>query len=71
MVKDGYAAYSDISPEIVNAGCFAYARRGFTDAIKAAGKNRNAKAAQGLAFCNGLFELEQKWHDLEPEKRYK
>lgn len=44
LVTDGYAAYSGISPEITNAVCFAHARRGFTGAIKAAGKNKNAKA---------------------------
>lgn len=48
LVTDGYAAYSGISPGINNAGCFAHARRGFTDAIKVAGKNKNAKAT----VCN-------------------
>jgi len=70
LVTDGYSAYTGISPEIINAGCFAHARRGFTDAIKAAGKNKNTKSAEGLAFCNQLFEFEKKWHDLDPQERY-
>jgi len=70
LVSDGYQAYTGISPDIINAGCLAHARRGFTDAITIAGKNKNAKASEGLDFCNRLYKLERKWHDLEPEQRY-
>ena len=33
---DGYAAYDDLGPGIVYAGCMAHARRGFVDAAKVA-----------------------------------
>ena len=70
LVTDGYSAYTGISPDIINAGCLAHARRGFTDAITIAGKNKNAKASEGLDFCNRLYKLERKWHDLDPKQRY-
>ncbi|TDF94148.1 hypothetical protein E1757_24985 [Paenibacillus piri] len=30
----------------------------------------NTAAAEGLAFCNALFEVERKWKDETPEQRY-
>jgi transposase len=34
LQSDGYAAYDDLGPGIVYAGCLAHARRGFVDAAK-------------------------------------
>lgn len=36
LQSDGYAAYDDLGPGIVYAGCWAHARRGFVDALKVA-----------------------------------
>lgn len=71
LVTDGYSAYNGISPDIINAGCWAHARRTFDDAVKAAGKTKkDSKSMEGLRFCNKLFDIERELHDVEPEKRY-
>jgi transposase len=70
LVTDGYAAYNGI-PDVTNAGCWSHARRGFDEALKAAGKaKKDSKAMEGLEFCNKLFSLEREFVDYEPEKRY-
>lgn len=52
-------------------GCWAHARRGFSDAIKASGgKSKNPKAPEGLGFCNQLFEIEQDLTNLIPTERH-
>lgn len=69
---DGYAGYNGISGVKI-AGCFAHARRKFTDALKAMpeGSSRTSSVAQeGLAFCDRLFEIERKIKDDSAEQRY-
>ena len=53
-------------------GCWAHARRKYHEALQAlpAGQRSNTAAAEGLAFCNALFEVERKWKDATPEQRY-
>lgn len=34
------------------------------------GKAKGSSAAQGLAYCNLLFKLEDSWAELTPEERY-
>lgn len=56
-------------------GCFAHARRGFTDALKALPKDSTivrTNAEEGLEFLNALFKLEKKFKDenLSPEERH-
>ena len=70
LVTDAYAGYNDI-PDVINVGCWAHARRGFDEAIKAAGKRlKEPKAAEGLRFCNELFSVERELKDLDPIERY-
>lgn len=71
---DGYQAYEHL-PQITLVGCWAHARRGFTDALTAlpastrvAGKP--TAADEGLAFCNRLFAIERELHDVTPAERY-
>jgi len=69
---DGYDGYNLVS-EIKSVGCWAHARRYFTDALKAMPpKKDNAPTTteEGLAFCNKLFEIERKLHDATPAERY-
>jgi hypothetical protein len=69
---DGYAGYNGIS-EVKIVGCFAHARRKFTDALKALpdDSSRTSSVAQeGLAFCDRLFEMERKIKDESTEQRY-
>jgi len=70
---DGYGGYDSI-PEVTLVGCFAHARRKYTNALKAL-PDENSDAAvvakEGLAFCNQLFSLEREFKNLTPEDRYR
>jgi transposase len=55
---DGYAAYAKIGGKAMRfAGCWAHARRGFVNAVKAAGKNPVALAI--VAKINALYRVER------------
>lgn len=73
LQTDGYAGYNAVG-NVIQVGCFAHARRKFTDAIKALPKDADVsatKANEGLAFCNRIYHLEKQFKEMEPEKRYK
>ena len=69
---DGYAGYHSLPEEITVVGCWAHLRRKFDEAMKSLpkGKANGSSAAQGLAYCDLLFKLEDSWADLTPEERY-
>jgi len=69
---DGYSGYHCLPNEIIVVGCWAHARRKFDEAIKSLpkGKAKNSSAAQGLAYCNLLFKIEEGLAGLSPEQRY-
>ena len=69
---DGYAGYHNLPKEITVVGCWTHARRKFDEAVKALpkGKVKGSSAAQGLAYCQKLFDLEEQYADLSPEGRY-
>jgi hypothetical protein len=70
---DGYAGYNGI-PDVSLVGCWAHARRKFTEALQAlpeSAKTTHVKAKEGLAFCNQLFSIERDLKDVSPEERYK
>ncbi|MGI6226322.1 MAG: IS66 family transposase [Peptococcales bacterium] len=72
LQTDGYPGYNDVE-NVTLVGCFAHARRGFTDALKALPKNSDltrTNANEGLEFCNQLFKIERDLKDLTPEERY-
>src|SRR5699024_8576189 len=69
---DGYAGYNEMS-SVILVGCWAHARRKFTEALKAlseSAKTTYVKAKEGLEFCNQLFEIERKLKDVSPNERY-
>ena len=70
---DGYAGYHALPEEITVVGCWAHARRKFDEAVKSLpkGKVSGSSAAQGLAYCNLLFEIEQGLEDKTAEERHK
>lgn len=74
LSSDGYTGYNDM-PGIINVGCFAHARRHFTDALKAMppkkDESKSSTAEDGLAFIGGLYEIENKLKDATAEERYK
>ena len=69
---DGYAGYHSLPGGITVADCWTHARRKFDEAMKSLpkGKAKGSSAAQGLAYCNLLFKLEDSWAELTPEERY-
>ena len=69
---DGCSGYHSLPDEITVVGCWAHARRKFDEAMKPLpkGKAKNSSAAQGLAYCNLLFKIEEGLADLSPEERY-
>jgi transposase len=73
---DGHGAYDGLSDKIILVGCWAHARRKFTDALKAlptAKKLANSKspptAQVGLDYCNKVFAIERELHDVTPQER--
>lgn len=72
LQTDGYAGYNDVS-DIIQVGCFAHAKRGFTDTLKALPKDSiksKTTAQEGVDFCDELFSIERALKDLSPEERY-
>lgn len=71
---DGYAGYHALK-NVTLVGCWAHARRKFSEAIKAlpdAAKDSAVLAKEGLASCNRLFKIEQdlKKSNVSDEERY-
>lgn len=72
---DGYAAYHPLTSVTV-VGCWAHARRQYTDALKSLPSEQTEPSSvhtltkEGLAYCNRLFAIEQTLQDLCPEERY-
>jgi len=80
LQTDGYEGYGAIGrePGIIHAGCWAHARRKFTDALKVGGKNRKkgakrskkqSKAEAGLRFIQKLYAVEREVKEASPEER--
>jgi transposase len=68
---DGYAGYNKV-PDVTLVGCWAHARRGFSDVLKSLPANsmKPVTATEGLNFCNQLFAVERKLKELSSEERY-
>lgn len=72
LQTDGYSGYGQLEG-VTLVGCFAHARRKFTDALKALPadqKDKPVAAKLGLDYCNKLFAIERQLKDLSDEKRY-
>ena len=69
---DGYAGYHSLPEEITVVGCWAHLRRKFDEAVKSLpkGKAKGSSAAQGLAYCNLLFGIEEEIAGKTAEERY-
>lgn len=68
---DGYAGYHKVE-NVTLVGCWAHARREFTDALKAlpTGSTKPVVATEGLQFCNQLFAIEREIKELNPKDRF-
>lgn len=72
LQTDGYPGYNAVE-DVTQIGCFAHARRGFTDALKALPKEATVSkttAWEGANFCNKLFKIEKTLKNLSPTERY-
>jgi transposase len=80
LQTDGYEGYGAVGrePGVVHVGCWAHARRKFTDALKAQGtsrrkgaqrKARHSQAEAGLRFIQDLYAIERRVKDSAPEER--
>ena len=72
---DGYAGYNAVVNQnnLIHLGCWAHARRKFSEAVKAQGKNKNkktGKAQRGLAFIQKLYKIEKTLLSLRDEERF-
>lgn len=69
---DGYSGYHKVKG-VVLSGCWAHARRYYDEALKSmpdsVRTDPNSVAAQGLAWCNQLYRVEQQWREKSPEER--
>jgi transposase len=68
---DGYAGYHKVKG-VRLAGCWAHARRGFDEALKALPPSQpkvDTAAQEGLTFCNRLYAVERETKELPAEER--
>jgi transposase len=71
LQTDGYSGYNQVKG-VTQLGCWSHARRKYHEALQVvpAAQRAQTAAAEGLQFCNALFEVERKWKDATPEERY-
>jgi transposase len=71
LQTDGYSGYNKVE-HVIQLGCWSHARRKYHEALQVlpVRQRSGTAAAEGLAFCNALFEVERKWKEATPEKRY-
>ncbi|MCF6263854.1 MAG: IS66 family transposase, partial [Xanthomonadales bacterium] len=73
LQTDGYAGYNAVvaANGLVHVGCMAHARRRFSDAVKAQGRNKKrGKAHRGLSLIRRLYRVETLARKLTVEERY-
>jgi len=71
LQTDGYSGYAKLKG-VTQLGCWAHARRKFHEAVQAAPPAQRAQtaAAEGLALCNALFEVERRLKEATAEERH-
>ena len=73
LQTDGYDGYNAVvaANGLIHVGCMAHARRRFSDAVKAQGRNRKrGKAHRGLSLIRKLYRVEGQARKLTPDMRY-
>ena len=72
LQTDGYSGYGKLTG-ITLVGCWAHARRKYTEALKAlpaAQKDKPVAASVGLDYCNRLFAIERQLKYVSDKERY-
>jgi hypothetical protein len=69
---DGYEGYHSLSADITIVGCWAHARRKFSDALKGTSREhqKGSAAEVGLWYCDALFRGERQYAEFSAEKRH-
>lgn len=73
LQTDGYAGYATVvhQNQLTHVGCFAHARRKFTEAIKAQGKHKaRGTAPHCLDLIQQLYKIEKAVREATPDDRY-
>jgi len=73
LQTDGYDGYNAAvaANHLTHVGCMAHARRKFSEAVKAQGRNRKrGKAHRGLTLIQKLYRVEKQARKLTPEQRH-
>ena len=73
LQTDDYAGYNTVE-NITRVGCFAHARRYFTDALKILPKEaeiESTHAHEALKYFGEIFHLEKQWRELSSDERQK
>ncbi len=73
LQTDGYDGYNAVVAVngLTHIGCMAHARRRFSDAVKAQGKNKQrGKAHRGLVLIQKLYRVEKQARKFKPEARH-
>jgi transposase len=71
LQTDGYNGYGNLVI-VTLVGCWAHARRKFTEALKAlpaAQKDKPVAASTGLDYCNKLFAIERQLKNISDKER--
>lgn len=69
--SDAYSGYGKVD-DVIHCYCWAHVRRKFVDVLPQDTRSPEATlAAQGIAFCNQLFEMEKSLRSLSSEERQK
>jgi len=67
---DGWGGYHRLEGDVTLCGCWAHARRKFSEALLGLSNKDNSPEAKGMNFCNALFEVERRAAALSAKERY-
>ncbi|KDR96166.1 transposase [Peptoclostridium litorale DSM 5388] len=73
LQTDDYSGYNSVE-NVTRVGCFAHARRYYTDALKALPKEseiESTHAHKALEYFKRMFRFESEWKDLSANERFK
>ena len=71
LQTDGYQGYLSVNDDIIHVGCLAHARRYYADALEVLndkGSPGALKIKEGIVWCDKLFLLDAKCHELSTEE---
>ena len=68
--SDGYEAYHNLGPDVINVGCLVHARRKFYDLIKDKSGAVNQTAAKAVGYFTKIANIEKRLAALTFEERH-